>query len=239
MGPAEQVARRYFQFLNHDAGAADDEDTAAEVVSPPTATPSPASITTTVRWPAHAGISVNDAQQIGNGWARCTRVLLCNTEDEPQLVFEQGSPARFYYEIELLHDMNVPSAGIGLHDRTGMMIHAKHLMQHHLEPPARIPAGTRLCYRHNIVLRLMPGEYTYHVGVFTLPPALHKAGQISEAEVLRQHIRVVETHNLGRLSVVGRTRYHGLQPTHWGVADLDGSIAWGVLAEPGANGGML
>jgi len=29
---------------------------------------------------------------------------------------------------------------------------------------------------------------------------------------------------------VGRTHYSGLQPMHWGIADLDGGIQWGLLA---------
>lgn len=233
MGPSEQVVRRFFMELNREQGGEGESPRPGGFADAPTP---PVGGLPSMVWPAARGVDVADAQQVTNGGARCTRILVCDTDDRPRSVFEQGSTARFYYEVELLRDMNTPSAGIAINDRVAMLVHAKHLLQYRVERPAVLLAGTRLCYRQDVVLRLSPGEYTYHVGVISLPRDLHEQERITEAELFQRHSRLVETHNLGRLSVVGRTQYRGLQPTHWGLADLDGEIRWGVLSGSGGEG---
>jgi len=233
LGPAEQVARCYLMQQNQAQTAERSRGaTGSEVKSPSLSAFDVPPLT----WPAAPGSVVADAQQESNGWARCTRVLLCNTDDQQQGFFEQGSTARFYYEIEVLRDINIPSAGIAINDRTGMLVHAKHLLQYRVERPTSVIAGTRLCYKQDMVLRLSPGEYTYHVGVITLPPTLQEGIQIPESDLFQQQIRLVETHNLGRFQVTGRTNYSGVQSMHWGIADLDGEIQWGALVESPEEG---
>src|SRR6185503_2263322 len=58
--------------------------------------------------PPETFLDISHVPQISNGWARCTAVALCDGDNTARGAFEQGETAHFYYEFELLHDIEVP-----------------------------------------------------------------------------------------------------------------------------------
>ncbi len=187
-------------------------------------------------WPRECAFTnVAGRTQVSNGWARCLRVALCDRQGRPCSVFEQGQPARFFYEIELLHDIEVGSGGVSIQDRTGQLVHVKHALQYPgIQPAGWVPAGSRLRYRQDVELHLAPGEYSYDIGFFQISQALFRSGRISDEQFLKQHVRILETERFGPFQVVLRNRFEGFQLTHWGIADLPGASACRIVAPAGA-----
>jgi lipopolysaccharide transport system ATP-binding protein len=192
-------------------------------------------------WP-EAGVFSNVAgrTQISNGWARCLRVALCDQQGMRCSVFEQGQRARFFYEIELLHDIEVGSGGVSIQDRTGQLVHVKHALQHPgIEPADFVRAGSLLRYRQDVEMNLAPGDYTFDVGFFQIPRDLFRKGRVSDEQFLKQHVRILETERFGPFQVVLRRHFEGFQLTHWGIADMPGESKCWIAAPPGSSGGNI
>jgi lipopolysaccharide transport system ATP-binding protein len=185
-------------------------------------------------WPA-PGRFMNLAEngQVSNGWARCTRVALCDTRGVPSSVFEQGETATFYFEFVALQDLEMPSGGIGLQDGTGQTIHAKHSIQHAVKSPALVKKGSYLRYRQDIRMDVACGQFTYHVGFFQLPAELLASGNITNESFLKSCTRILETERMGPFTVVLKRSFAGFQLTHWGIADLPGTSACQIIPPSG------
>lgn len=222
LGPAAE-ATKYYQMMIQREKTTDE----AEDRPPVTAGGQPGGkrAPDPLSWPEGSLFtSLTDDLQVGNGGARCTRYALCNSLGEVQNIFEQGETATFFYEFEVLRDLEVPSGGVSIQDRTGMEVHTKHFLQTSSEPPLQVPAGSRLRYRQTIRMDLGCGEYTFNMGLFQVPLSLYRKGHIYDVDFRRGHVRICQTDEFGPFSVILRRRFEGFQLTHWGVADLPGGI---------------
>jgi lipopolysaccharide transport system ATP-binding protein len=226
VGPSDQAAKIYLMGEAMEALPT----RASPPVGQPALEPSMSAPGSSGRdWPEDGVFSsVVGRTQVSNGWARCLRVALCDQQGNPCSVFEQGQRARFFYEIEVLHDIEVGSGGISIQDRTGQLVHVKHALQHPgIVPADFVHAGSRLRYRQDVELNLAPGAYTFDVGFFQIPCDLFKSGRVSDEQFLKQYVRILETERFGPFHVVLRNRFEGFQLTHWGIADLPGeSECW-------------
>ncbi len=189
-------------------------------------------------WPAPSQFcKIVQKGQVSNGWARCVRVALCDASGAACTVFEQGATATFFFEFEALQDLEMPSGGIGIQDRTGQTVHAKHSIQYDVKSPAFVRRGSYLRYRQDIQLNLACGQFTYHVGFFQMPADLVASGGGSDEAFLKSCTRILETERMGPFTVVLRRSFKGFQLTHWGIADLPGTSACQII--PQKDGGSL
>jgi lipopolysaccharide transport system ATP-binding protein len=169
-------------------------------------------------------LDISQVAQVSNGRARCTGVALCNTRDEPCAVFEQGETARFYYEFELLKDIDVPIGGIVLHNDKGVIVHGKTTLEYGSEAPNSVRQGSRLLFRQDICLELGVGDYTFEVGLATLSAAVYERRHLRTWPELSSDIeRICHLPGLGQLAVIFRTSAGPVQLTHHGVANLQGN----------------
>jgi lipopolysaccharide transport system ATP-binding protein len=115
-------------------------------------------------WPADTELDdVGAREQVTNGQARCLRVGLVDLEGLRLAAPAQGARAAFCCEFEVLDDLDVPVAGLMIHNERGVAVHGKHTLQYDCELPRHVPRGTRLRVRHEIALELSPQGYTYEV----------------------------------------------------------------------------
>jgi hypothetical protein len=81
-----------------------------------------------------------------------------------------GETACFFYEIELLEDIQVPVGGITLTNALNVNVHGKNTAQHLLSAPPQVKRGSRIRFRQTIKLSLGQGLYTYSIGFSSISP---------------------------------------------------------------------
>jgi lipopolysaccharide transport system ATP-binding protein len=177
-------------------------------------------------WPnPESFLDISAIPQIGNGWARCVGVALCNENREPCFGFKQGETAHFFYAFELLQDIEVPMAGLHLKNIQGIIVHGKTTLQYNTEIPMYVKKGTVLRFHHQIQLNLAWGEYTFEVGFAGLNQ-IHYQKRMSYSHE-EQNSSIVSLCNLTNVHYlqIGRmapNKYTEL--LHHGLTDLPGNI---------------
>jgi lipopolysaccharide transport system ATP-binding protein len=174
--------------------------------------------------PAEAFLDINNVAQVSNGWARCTGVAICDVQGRPCRVFEQGQTASFFFEFELLRDIEVPTAGLEILNEKGVIVHGKNTLEYGSEVPASVGAGTRLRFRQDISLELAMGEYTFTVGMGALTRHDYgMRGVYSHRELHAKLIRLCVLPGVGQFAVAFRRTGEPVQLLHHGVANLPGT----------------
>lgn len=172
---------------------------------------------------------VGREEQVSNGWAHCSRVAVCDINDEPCTVFEQGDTARFYYEITVHEELEIASAGVGIQDTTGHLIHVKHALQENIELAPRLVRGTVLRYCQEIALELAQGQYTFDIGFLSITRESYSNGRIGAEQFERGKTLIFQTHQLGSFHVIPLRNYSGMHITHWGLVNLPGKIRFSII----------
>jgi lipopolysaccharide transport system ATP-binding protein len=82
--------------------------------------------------------------------------------------FFENQRIRLFVEFECKVPVQEASAGFGIRDKTGLMIHGKHLYQ--IRPGTKITADLPFCLlcEFSFVCRLAPGEYTVEFGLIDI-----------------------------------------------------------------------
>ncbi len=179
---------------------------------------------------AEALLDISHVSQISNGWARCTGVAICDDAGRPCRAFEQGQTASFFYEFELLRDIEVPIGGVEILNDKNLIVHGKNTLEYGSEVPSRASAGARLRFRQDISLDLAIGEYVLTIGLAMLTnPDYERRGAFTHAELHTKLIRLCHLTRVGVFAVVYRRRGQPVQLLHHGIANLRGSCAVTVL----------
>ncbi len=176
-------------------------------------------------WPGPQGhLDLSGGLEVSNGWARLTAVALCNLNGESCRVFQQGEPAVFFYEFELLHDIEVPIAGIAIYNERNVIVHGKTSLEYGTEVPSFVKKGNCLRIRHEISLELGIGEYTFHVGLSTMKNEdfMYRSSFI-HPELAGRILRLCHLPVPGSFSVVFRKEANPVQLLHHGLCNLPGS----------------
>ena len=185
-------------------------------------------------WPGpEVFLDISGVAQVSNGLARCTGVALCDSRGWPRHVFEQGETASFFYEYELLADIEVPSGGVEIANEKGTIVHGKNTLEYGSEVPREVGRGSRLRFRHDMALEIAVGEYTFNVGLDTLSRHDHDRRSLySHAELSSRIIRLCLLPAVGMFAVVFRVAGTPVQLLHHGVANLRGECRVSVVGVP-------
>ena len=160
--------------------------------------------------------------------AQCTGIVLCDEQGRPCSSFQIGDIACFYYEFQLLQDIEVPIGGVVITNSLNLNIHGKNSLQYFLQAPDRVSQGARVRFRQTIKLDVAPGDYSFMVGLATINALDYSQAALMNYEQLRRRIQeILRVRKAGRISVQWRIQGQSL-PFH-GYADLDGSCALSVL----------
>lgn len=219
-GTASEAVKRYYLLEQHDRE------------SVPAGSPQPAlcdQMEALQEGPAYAWpspevfLDIAVVAQVSNGWAHCTGVALCNSQGQPCHVFQQGEMASFFYEFELLQDIEVPSGGVEIQNDKGMIVHGKSTLEYDSDVPRRVVKGSRLRFRQDMALEVAVGEYTFNVGMGMLTRYAYEQRAIyAHMELDRRLTRVCLLARVGQFAVVFRTSGNPVQLLHHGAANLPG-----------------
>ncbi len=185
-------------------------------------------------WPGRtAFFDLSRAAQASNGRARCVAAALCDGAGEPRQAFEQGETASFFFEFELLADVDVPTIGVELVNDKGIIVHGKGTLESGTEVPLAVRRGARLRFRQDIALDIAAGEYTFNVGLGSLQTKDYETRAVaSHAELDARLARICLVPAVGAFAVVLRTPAAPVQLLHHGVANLPGSCRVSVVEPP-------
>jgi lipopolysaccharide transport system ATP-binding protein len=188
-------------------------------------------------WPQpQAFLDISGVSQVSNGGARCVAVALCDEEGSARHVFHQGERAHWYFEFELLADVEIPAGGVVLHGATGVLVHGKSTLEYGTLVPTGIPKGARVRFHQEIVLELGVGNYSFEVGLAAVSPdGYDSRDRLTPGDLHAQLTMLCLLPQAGPLTIT--LRRHGLpvQLLHHGVANLPGSCEVTVVppdAEP-------
>lgn len=179
---------------------------------------------TQVNWPhSNALLNPNTQKEVSNGWARFKTLALCNANGEPAAFFEQGEIASFFYEVEILRDIEVPTGGVEIINEKGIIVHGKNTLLYDTPVPTAIRQGSLLRFRQDITLEIATGEYTFSIGIATLPHAdyAHRA-RISHQDLDAKTVVMTILPQAGQFAVTYRKAGHPVQLLHHGLANLPG-----------------
>jgi lipopolysaccharide transport system ATP-binding protein len=176
-------------------------------------------------WPFQkAFLDISRVAEVSTRAARCTGVALCNAQGQPCHIFQQGETASFFYEFELLEDIEVPIGGVVLQNHKGVLVHGKNTLQYDSKVPAWVKCSSRLRFRQDITLEIATGEYSFEVGLATISNSDYQnRSYYSNTELHTKTTRLCHLPAVGRFAVAVRHKGTPVQLLHHGVANLPGN----------------
>jgi hypothetical protein len=139
-------------------------------------------------------------------------------------MFQQGQTASFFFEIELLKDMEVLIGGLEILNDRGTIVHGKTTLEYGVSAPSRVLKGSRVRFRQDIDLEIAIGEYTFNFGLSTTSFDNYKnRSAISYRELDEKIVRLCILPNVGQFTVGFRKQGKPVQLLHHGIANLPGS----------------
>lgn len=180
--------------------------------------------------PTNAFSDITHKAQVTNGQAYCTRLVICDSDNQPCNSFHQGDIAVFYYEFELKKDIGIPVCGLVISNEKGVIVHGKNSWQYDAEPLFSFGGGHKIMCRQEIGLELSQGDYVIEIGLVGVSEEMwHNRKCVSFEEFSRNHVRICHVVNAGMFSV-GLSQPQGVAVlTHHGVANLPGKIQVNVV----------
>ncbi len=231
-GPAPEVVKKYYLIAQEERlfkPAEQPRDPVPGIAGVPKANSVPFGF-----WPsAEAFYNISQISQISNDGARCTGVALCDSQGQPSRAFRQGETAHFYYEYEILKNMEVPIGGIILQNEKGIIVHGKNTLQYGTPVPTWVPQGGRLRFHQEICLEIAIGIYTVEVGLAALRRHDYdRLGTYSHAELDTKIVRLCHLAPAGEFRVIFRDQWESVQLLHHGIANLRGQCAVHFIPSP-------
>lgn len=228
-GPATEGTKVYVHLEQQERMAAYANSTPPPAGEPaPTASPSPLPVWPegTLRMPA-PGVQI-----LGNGWARCTGLAICDQEATPAELFAQGSTLSVFYEFEILRDMEFCVGCLTIRDKTTQPVHSKITLQDGIRTPARVARGTRLRFRQDTVLNLHCADYTLDIALEMISANLLDQPGIAYEEFMSAQLRICELHAVANFSVRLRAETAPFQLLHFGMTGLPSSSTLTTIPPP-------
>lgn len=176
-----------------------------------------------IRPSREAFLDISKVVQIGVSWVRCTGVAICNAEGRACRVFEQGETGVFYYEFEVLEDIEVPIGGLLIQNDKGLHVHGKNTLDYGSEVPRAVRRGSRLGFTHQIGLEVALGEYTFEVALSVM--GRNDYGNRSQYQHLELYEKIswlCDLPKVGHFTVGWRKQGTPGQLLHHGIANLPG-----------------
>ncbi len=224
LGDPNEAVQRYY-FLERGVHSPDSQEKAQPGHSIPPSS-SVAGLNTLPFWPSPENFILSEnAALIGGQGLRFSGVALCNLSGSPQAIFEMGETAQFFYELEMLEDIEVPIGGLVITNHHNITVHGKNSAQALLPAPPAVSPGQRVRFCQTIRLSLTPGQYTYSLGFSTLPADDYaKLPHLSYAQFDRLEKRLLVVQQAGSFQIGLRRDPATIDFPFHGVADLEESF---------------
>ena len=96
-------------------------------------------------WPSEKTyLDLSNVNDVSNGWVECTCLAVCNEAGDKAVSFNQGDMVSFFYEVKLLHDIEVPIAGVEIMNDKGIIVHGKTTLEYGTNMPENLKSGSYL-----------------------------------------------------------------------------------------------
>ncbi len=223
-GDPNEAVQRYYFLERGFHPPADQEKVQTGFAIPPST--SVTGLNTLSFWPSPEDFTHSEnAAIIGGQSVRFSGTALCNLSGRPQTIFEMGETAQFYYELELLEDIEVPIGGLVITNHHNITIHGKNSAQALLPAPPAVSRNQRVRFCQTIRLSLAPGQYTYSLGFSTLGAEDYaRLPHLSYAHFDRLEKRLLVVQQAGSFQVARRRDPATIDFPFHGVADLEESF---------------
>ena len=223
-GPSSEAVRQY--LLTEQRDTTDQTSVARAPEERATAGDSrPQSLDDLFWAPPEALLDISSVPQVSNGWARCTAVAVCDSAGRPCRVFEQGEQATFFYEFELLQDLEVPIGGLMIQNEKGVVVHGKNSLQTDTAVPAFNRHGSWVRFRQDVTLDIAVGDYTFEVGLATIGRFDYEQRDLyAHQDLYSKVIYSCHVPAVGQFTVTYRSQGQPVQLLHHGLANLPGTI---------------
>lgn len=181
--------------------------------------------------PPEACLPLDHIEQFNAFGAKCVMLALTNANNEPRRVFRAGETAVVTHDYVLGEDAHGLIAGTVIHAETGAIAHGKNSWQAGAPVLPFARAGARVRVRQEIRLDLAAGEYTFEVGLASLPHAAD-AEHMTVAEFDQMRVRLVQTPIAGAFQVIWAEQ-RGIEALpHYGLANLAGEVTLSLVDAP-------
>jgi ABC-type polysaccharide/polyol phosphate transport system ATPase subunit len=164
---------------------------------------------------------LNNSVEVSTGKVRFKKVGLFDIDRNACRVFEQGQTAYFYYEIEILEDIDVPVVGIVIYDQKNIIIHGKSTLQTYTKLPNKVKKGNTIKVFHKIDLLIKPEEFSFEVGISEISQNVYKnRADMEQEDMFRGEKRLSHRNNVGCFAVTVRKHGTPSKLLHHGICDL-------------------
>jgi lipopolysaccharide transport system ATP-binding protein len=168
--------------------------------------------------------------QFNTPHARCVKVGLCDRSGEAKRVFRWGETALFVHDYLIEQPVEVPIAGLVIHAESGVIVHGRNTLQAGAAAPDGVAAGRTVRCLQEVQLKLAPGEYTFEVGLASLPQSAHRDfAHLTPAQYEMERARLVQVPAIGSFSVIPAAQTGRMALPHHGCVDLPGTASLLVL----------
>lgn len=140
-------------------------------------------------------------------------------------VFQQGEDAYFYYEIEVIKNIELPLVGTTLYDQKNIIVHGKDNLQVYSDLPDYVLSGSKIFILQKMKLDIGIGEYTFDVGTATIKRSDFETRSHKNQEAVNETMERLATRTkAGNFSVHTKTVGEPMRLMFHGCADLPGEI---------------
>ncbi|HEY5902176.1 MAG TPA: ABC transporter ATP-binding protein [Anaerolineales bacterium] len=162
--------------------------------------------------------------------ASLVKLVICDSQGLPCLSFPEGEEACFYVEYLLKENIGVPVAGISLSTVHNMIVHGKDSLQHKLDAPLQVRAGSRLRFRQVIRMDLTPGNYIFNLTLSAMRPDQYaRVSNMPPAELKQQLMPVLHIKPAGAVEVIPARDGTRFEQRHIGICDLPGELQFNLI----------
>jgi Wzt-like putative exopolysaccharide export protein len=169
----------------------------------------------------------NESTQITDSLAKLTRWSCTDDSGKTADQFFENQKIRLFVEFECKVPVQEASAGLGIRDKTGQMIHGKHLYQ--MRPGTKIiseSAFSLLC-EFSFTCRLLPGEYTVEFGLIDISSMPNEIR--TDTPVAESYSIIYSGPPVGRFAVTPRDTDPIRRKGHFGIVDVDAEVHFRTL----------
>lgn len=181
--------------------------------------------------PPEACLPLEHLRQFNAFSAKCVMIALTNADNEPRRVFRAGETAIVTHDYVLGEDAHGLIAGTVIHSETGVIVHGKNSWQDGVPALPFARAGSRVRVRQEIKLDLAAGDYTFEVGLASLPRA-SESKHLTVAEFDQMRVRLVQVPIAGAFQVIWPGQRGADALMHYGLANLRGRVNLAVVEVP-------
>ena len=160
--------------------------------------------------------------QVTDSLAKLVRWSCADDSGKTVDQFFENQRIRLFVEFECKVPVQEASAGLGIRDKTGQMIHGKHLYQ--MRPGTKVSSDSpfSLLCEFSFTCRLMPGEYTVEFGLINISPATDENQTVSPGTpIVESHSTLYWGPPVGRFAVVTREIDPIRRKGHFGIVDIE------------------